>query len=45
MSHFPLAKINGQAHVPATLKIVEAAGHGFGGRDADEQVKAFLRTT
>jgi hypothetical protein len=28
------------AHV--TLKIVEGAGHGFGGRDMDEQVRTFF---
>jgi acetyl esterase/lipase len=28
--------------VPVTLKIVEGAGHGFGGRDIDAQVSEFL---
>jgi hypothetical protein len=28
--------------VPVTLKIIEGAGHGFGGKDIDRQVAGFF---
>lgn len=31
-----------KANVPVTLKIIEGAGHGFGGRDIDAQVAEFF---
>lgn len=31
-----------EAGVPVTLKIIKGAGHGFGGREIDQQVDAFL---
>jgi acetyl esterase/lipase len=31
-----------KAGVPVTLKIIEGAGHGFGGREVDEQVTEFF---
>jgi acetyl esterase/lipase len=31
-----------KAGVPVTLKIVEGAGHGFGGKEIDQQVAAFF---
>lgn len=31
-----------QAGVPVTLKIIEGAGHGFGGREIDQQVAEFF---
>lgn len=31
-----------KAGVPVTLKIIEGAGHGFGGREIDEQVAEFF---
>jgi len=32
-----------KAGVPVTLKIVKAAGHGFGGREIDQEVAAFFQ--